>query len=803
MVFKAVSEKIDFDAVKESTTLTGEALAKKQARDKELEAIIKGEDNRTLLVIGPCSSDNEDAVLDYAHRLAKLQEEVKDKVFMVMRVYTAKPRTNGDGYKGLVHQPDAEGKPNLINGIKAVRNLHYRVITETGITTADEMLYPENLPLVDDLVSYIAIGARSVEDQQHRFVASGIDVPTGMKNPTSGNLNIMFNGIYAAQNKQDFLFNGEEVQTSGNPLAHAILRGSTNEYGKNIPNFYYDDILDTINTYEKMGLQNPFIVIDTNHDNSGKRYLEQVRIVRQTLINRDWNEKINKFARGFMIESYLEDGRQDTPEVYGKSITDLKQEVENREMGIHKISSLIDTAEVRKAHALTGDDLAKKQVNDSALAKIIKGEDDRLLLVIGPCSSDNEKAVLDYAHRLSKLQEEVKDKIFIVMRVYTAKPRTNGDGYKGLVHQPDSEGATDLITGIKAVRRLQSRIIRETGLPLADEMLYPTNLIYFEDLLSYHAIGARSVEDQEHRFAASGLDVPTGLKNPTSGNLNVMFNAIYAAHNEQEFIYNGHEVKTDGNPLAHAILRGSSNEYGQNEVNYHYEDLVKALDKYSEFGLENPFILVDTNHDNSGKNFMEQIRIVREVLLNREWDKRIADTVRGFMIESYLEDGRQDTPEVYGKSITDPCLGWEKTVNLIREIHTTLSKQFMIFGHGIDLQEISAVKKAYDRNPRFAKKVLTPKEWERFESLSGERQMSFLAGRWAGKEAFSKAWGTGIGAVGFKDIEILNNDKGAPVVTQSPFEGNVFISISHSGDFVQASVILEKTKRQVLEEDSL
>ena len=343
-------------------------------------------------------------------------------------------------------------------------------------------------------------------------------------------------------------------------------------------------------------------------------------------------------------------------------------------MGIHKISSLIDTAEVRKAHALTGDDLAKKQVNDSALAKIIKGEDDRLLLVIGPCSSDNEKAVLDYAHRLSKLQEEVKDKIFIVMRVYTAKPRTNGDGYKGLVYQPDSEGATDLITGIKAVRRLQSRIIRETGLPLADEMLYPTNLIYFEDLLSYHAIGARSVEDQEHRFVASGLDIPTGLKNPTSGNLNVMFNAIYAAHNVQEFIYNGHEVKTDGNPLAHAILRGSSNEYGQNEVNYHYEDLVKALDKYSEFGLENPFILVDTNHDNSGKNFMEQIRIVREVLLNREWDKRIADTVRGFMIESYLEDGRQDTPEVYGKSITDPCLGWEKTVNLIREIHTTLSK---------------------------------------------------------------------------------------------------------------------------------
>ena len=313
---------IDVAEVRKLHALTGDALVTKQANDEALAKIIKGEDKRLLLVIGPCSSDNEDAVLDYAHRLAKLQEEVKDKVFMVMRVYTAKPRTNGDGYKGLVHQPDAEGKPNLINGIKAVRNLHYRVITETGITTADEMLYPENLPLVDDLVSYIAVGARSVEDQQHRFVASGIDVPTGMKNPTSGNLNVMFNGIYAAQNKQNFLFNGEEVETSGNPLAHVILRGSTNEYGKNVPNFYYDDVLETIEHYEQMGLENPFIVIDTNHDNSGKRYLEQIRIVRQTLINRDWNEKINKVARGFMIESYLEDGRQDAPDVYGKSITD-------------------------------------------------------------------------------------------------------------------------------------------------------------------------------------------------------------------------------------------------------------------------------------------------------------------------------------------------------------------------------------------------------------------------------------------------------------------------------------------------
>ncbi|MGT2682422.1 3-deoxy-7-phosphoheptulonate synthase [Streptococcus porci] len=337
MTFTPASEKINVEEVRNLSKLTGEALAKKEARDAELSAIMRGEDDRILLVIGPCSSDNEEAVLDYANRLAKLQEEVKDRVFMVMRVYTAKPRTNGDGYKGLVHQPDAEGEPNLINGIKAVRNLHYRVITETGITTADEMLYPENLTLVDDLVSYIAIGARSVEDQQHRFVASGIDVPTGMKNPTSGNLNIMFNGIYAAQAKQNFLFNGEEVNTSGNPLAHAILRGAVNEYGKNIPNYYYDNVLDTIEQYERMNLENPFIMIDTNHDNSGKKYMEQIRIVRQTLINRDWNEQIRKYVRGFMIESYIEDGRQDQPDVYGKSITDPCLGWENTEKLVREI----------------------------------------------------------------------------------------------------------------------------------------------------------------------------------------------------------------------------------------------------------------------------------------------------------------------------------------------------------------------------------------------------------------------------------------------------------------------------------
>lgn len=322
MSFKIISPEINIDAVKMLGHLDSAQYQRKEARDRELEAIIKGEDSRLLLIIGPCSSDNEEAVLEYAHRLAKLQEKVKDKIFMVMRVYTAKPRTNGEGYKGIIHQPDASGGADLINGIRMVRDLHYKVIRQTGLTTADEMLYPENLPLVDDLVSYYAVGARSVENQQHRFVASGIDAPTGMKNPTSGNIKVMLNGIYAAQQEQDFLFGRAEVQTEGNPLAHAILRGGQDEHGKNLPNYYTDNLQEVIENYEKMGLKNPFIIVDANHDNSGKKYMEQIRIVRQTLVNRDWDEKIRRYVRGFMIESYLEDGRQDRPEVFGKSITD-------------------------------------------------------------------------------------------------------------------------------------------------------------------------------------------------------------------------------------------------------------------------------------------------------------------------------------------------------------------------------------------------------------------------------------------------------------------------------------------------
>ncbi|MGT2907509.1 3-deoxy-7-phosphoheptulonate synthase [Streptococcus dentiloxodontae] len=341
-------------------------------------------------------------------------------------------------------------------------------------------------------------------------------------------------------------------------------------------------------------------------------------------------------------------------------------------MGIHQTSSVIDINNIKKAYALSAEATAKKTANDKELADIIRGEDDRLLLIIGPCSSDNEEAVLDYAHRLAKLQEKVRDKIFLVMRAYTAKPRTNGDGYKGLIHQPNAKGDINLLDGVTAVRKLHSRIITETGLPLADELLYPSNFDYFEDLLSYHAIGARSVEDQEHRFLASGINAPTGMKNPTSGNLTVMFNGIYAAQSSQNFIYKDREVRTDGNLLAHAILRGAKNSYGLHETNYHYEDLLKAIDQYDTMGLKYPFILVDTNHDNSGKDYLGQVRIVREVLLNRQWDSRIAKTVRGFMIESYLEDGCQDEPAVYGKSITDPCLGWEKTEKLIDEIYASL-----------------------------------------------------------------------------------------------------------------------------------
>lgn len=322
-MFKAISKKINAESVKSLAKLTEEQAAQKKARDLELEKIITGEDERILLIIGPCSAHEEEAVMEYAHRLAKLQAEVCDKVFMVPRIYTNKPRTNGDGYKGLLHQQNPNGESNLIRGIVSVRKLHKRVLTETGLTTADEMLYPENLEFVEDLVSYIAVGARSVEDQQHRFVASGIDQPTGMKNPTSGNLTVLFNSLYAAQQKQEFIYNGAEVESSSNPLAHVVLRGGLNEVGKNMPNYHYEDLIEVTNRYAAGNFKNPFVVVDTNHDNSGKQYLEQIRIVKETLENRNYNEKIRKMVRGFMIESFIEDGRQEPDgTVFGQSITD-------------------------------------------------------------------------------------------------------------------------------------------------------------------------------------------------------------------------------------------------------------------------------------------------------------------------------------------------------------------------------------------------------------------------------------------------------------------------------------------------
>lgn len=323
MSFEALSKRINIDTIKSITQLSEQAKAVKVARDAELKAIIQGKDKRILLIIGPCSADNEEAVLEYAHRLAALQEEVKDKIFIVQRVYTNKPRTNGDGYKGMMHQADPSGEINLIRGMVAVRRMHNRVITETGLTTADEMLYPDNLMFIEDLVSYHAVGARSVENQQHRFVASGIDHPTGMKNPTSGNMKVMFNAVYAAQQKQELMYNGLDVETSSNPLAHVILRGALKESGEIIPNYHYEDLMKTINLYKESELKNPFVVIDTNHDNSGKKFDQQLRIVQEVLMNRKWNPEINNYVRGFMIESYLKDGRQEPGgQEFGQSITD-------------------------------------------------------------------------------------------------------------------------------------------------------------------------------------------------------------------------------------------------------------------------------------------------------------------------------------------------------------------------------------------------------------------------------------------------------------------------------------------------
>lgn len=308
------------------------------------------------------------------------------------------------------------------------------------------------------------------------------------------------------------------------------------------------------------------------------------------------------------------------------------------------------------------------------MKKIFTGESDRFLLVIGPCSADHEDSVLDYISHLRTVQDKVADKIMIVPRIYTNKPRTTGDGYKGMLHQPDPTSAPDLLKGLISIRKLHMRALSETGFGCADEMLYPENHRYLSDLVCYVAIGARSVENQQHRLTASGLDIPVGMKNPTGGDITVMMNSITAAQHSHTFLYRGWEAKSEGNPYAHAILRGYVNKHGQSLPNYHYEDLISLYDTYAASGLKNPSVIVDTNHANSGKKYLEQIRIAKEVLHSCRYSKDVRSIVKGLMIESYIEDGCQriGTEDVYGKSITDPCLGWEKTERLIYDIAEAL-----------------------------------------------------------------------------------------------------------------------------------
>lgn len=311
-----------------------------------------------------------------------------------------------------------------------------------------------------------------------------------------------------------------------------------------------------------------------------------------------------------------------------------------------------------------------KEKRDAELKAIFEGRERKLVLIIGPCSADNEDSVLDYISRLAKIQEKVEDKIFIVPRIYTNKPRTTGDGYKGMLHQPDPNGESDLLGGILAIRSLHMRAVNETGLTCADEMLYPANYRYLSDILSYVAIGARSVENQEHRLVSSGLDIPVGMKNPTSGDLSVMMNSITAAQHAHAFIYRGWEVNSSGNSLTHAILRGYVNKHGQALPNYHYEDLNRVCEMYAERkDLQNPAIIIDTNHSNSSKDYTQQPRIAKEVLHSCRHSSDIDKAVKGFMIESYIESGCQKIGGgVYGKSITDPCLGWNDTEKLIYEL---------------------------------------------------------------------------------------------------------------------------------------
>ena len=339
-------------------------------------------------------------------------------------------------------------------------------------------------------------------------------------------------------------------------------------------------------------------------------------------------------------------------------------------MSFNFLNQLPSPEEIKKEYPLPEKLAQIKKERDAAIRKVLTGEDNRFLVIIGPCSADSEEPVCDYVSRLTKIAEDVKDRLIIIPRVYTNKPRTTGEGYKGIATQPDPEKAPDMVAGLIAMRKLHIRTIEESGLTPADEMLYPENRSYLDDILSYEAVGARSVENQQHRLTASGMDIPVGMKNPTCGDLSVMLNSVTAAQHPHHFIYRGCDVETSGNDLAHTILRGGVNQYGQTLPNYHYEDLMQLAALYAKKDLKNPAVIVDANHSNSNKQFKEQIRIVTEVLHSRSYNPDLKKLVKGVMIESYLIEGRQDisnhmTP---GCSITDPCLGWEDTERLIYDI---------------------------------------------------------------------------------------------------------------------------------------
>lgn len=334
---------------------------------------------------------------------------------------------------------------------------------------------------------------------------------------------------------------------------------------------------------------------------------------------------------------------------------------------------VISPSELLTRYPLPQKDILVKQERDKEIKDVFVGDSDKFIVIIGPCSADNEDSVCDYISRLANVQEKVKDKLLIIPRIYTNKPRTTGEGYKGIVHQPDPEKAPDLNEGLIAMRKMHLRAIAETGLTAADEMLYPENWLYMEDILSYVAVGARSVENQQHRLTISGMDCPAGMKNPTSGDYSVMLNSCVAAQAQHTFLYRQYEVETSGNPLAHTILRGAVNKHGQALPNYHYEDLIRLLDMYNERDLQNPATIVDANHANSNKLYSEQPRIIKEILHSRKVNSDLAKLVKGVMIESYIESGSQKIDEhIYGKSITDPCLGWSESERLIYTIADNL-----------------------------------------------------------------------------------------------------------------------------------